>query len=163
MDIDSANTTAVTRMMDARPILKGVATAREVIPGMKSNLFLHAGPPIKWPRMSGPMRGAVIGAMIFEGLAKGETEAAALAEQGAVEFSPNHEHSTVGPMAGLTSPSMKVYIVENLTPSGGNKAFCNFNEGYGKVLRMGAYSEEVIKRLRWINSEFASVIGEAIA
>jgi hypothetical protein len=161
MDIDSANTTAVTRMMDARPILKGMATAREVIPGMKPNLFLHAGPPLTWERMSGPMRGAVIGAMIFEGLAKDETEAAALAGQGAVEFAPNHEHSTVGPMAGLTSPSMKVYIVENVTH--GNKAFCNFNEGYGKVLRMGAYSDEVLKRLRWINSEFASVIGEAIA
>ncbi len=150
-------------MMEARPILKGVATARDVIPGMRDNLLLHAGPPITWARMSGPMRGAVIGALIFEGMAKNEAEAVALAEKGAVEFAPNHEHSAVGPMAGVTSPSMKVYVVENVTPSGGNQAFCNFNEGYGKVLRMGAFSEDVLKRLRWINSDFAAIVGEAIA
>ena len=75
MDIDQANTTAVNRLMEARPILKAVATARDVIPGMKDNLFLHAGPPIEWARMSGPLRGAVIGAMLFERLAANETEA----------------------------------------------------------------------------------------
>ena len=161
MDIEGANATAVGRMMDARPILKGTATAREVIPGMKDNLFLHAGPPITWARMSGPMRGGVIGALIFERLAKNDVEAIALAEKGAVEFAPNHEHSAVGPMAGVISPSMKVYIVENVTH--GNRAYSNFNEGYGKVLRMGAYGEDVIARLRWINSVFAAVVGDAIA
>lgn len=163
MDIESANTTAVTRMMDARPILKGVAVARDVIPGMKDNLFLHAGPPIEWARMSGPLRGAVMGALLLEGLAHNAAEAEALAARGEIEFAPNHEHNAVGPMAGVISPSMKVYIVENVTPGGGNIAYSNFNEGYGKVLRMGAYSDEVIKRLRWINSDFAALIGEAIA
>jgi hypothetical protein len=161
MDIDSANQTAVERMMSARPILRGVAKARDVIPGMTDTLFLHAGPPITWARMSGPMRGAMIGAMILEGMAKTDAEAIALAEKGAVQFAPNHEHDAVGPMAGVTSPSMKVYIVENVTH--GNKAYCNFNEGYGKVLRMGAYSDEVIAKLRWINNEFAPLIGAAIA
>jgi hypothetical protein len=161
MDIDSANTTAVTRMMDARPILKGVGTARDVIPGMKDNLFLHAGPPIEWARMAGPMRGAVIGALILEGLAKNESEAVALAEKGEVEFAPNHEHESVGPMAGVISPSMKVYVLENVTH--GNKSYSNFNEGYGKVLRMGAFSEEVIAKLKWINTTFAAVVGDAIA
>jgi hypothetical protein len=161
IDIEKANATAVGRMMDARPILKGVATARDVIPGMKDNLFLHAGPPITWERMAGPMKGAVIGALLLERLAKDENEAAALAQRGAVEFAPNHEHSAVGPMAGVTSPSMKVYVIENVTHS--NKAYCNFNEGYGKVLRMGAYSEDVIKKLRWINADFAAIVGDAIA
>lgn len=161
MDIENANTTAVTRMMDARPMLKGVATAREVIPGMKDNLFLHAGPPIEWARMSGPLRGAVMGALILEGMARNAEEAEAMAARGAVEFAPNHEHNAVGPMAGVISPSMKVYVVENVTH--GNVAYSNFNEGYGKVLRMGAYSDDVIKRLRWINGEFAAIIGEAIA
>jgi hypothetical protein len=163
MDIELANLTAVGRMMDARPILKGVAVARDVIPGMKDNLFLHAGPPIEWARMSGPLRGAVMGAAILEGLARTPEEAEALAARGDIEFAPNHEHSAIGPMAGVISPSMKVYIVENVTPGGGNIAYSNFNEGYGKVLRMGAYSDEVIKRLRWINSDFAAVVGEAIA
>lgn len=161
MDIEQANTTAVTRMMEARPILKGVATAREVIPGMQDDLFLHAGPPVEWARMSGPLRGAVMGALILEGRARTGAEAEALAARGEVRFAPNHEHSAVGPMAGVISPSMKVYIVENVTH--GNIAYSNFNEGYGKVLRMGAYSDEVIQRLRWINGEFAAAIGEAIA
>ena len=78
MDIEQANTTAVNRLMEARPILKAVATARDVIPGMKDNLFLHAGPPIEWTRMSGPLRGAIIGAMLFEGLAANETEATSM-------------------------------------------------------------------------------------
>jgi len=160
MDIEKANLMAVTRMIEARPILKGVATARDVIPGLKDNLFLHAGPPITWERMSGPMRGAVMGAAILEGIARNGDEAEAMAARGDIEFAPNHEHDSVGPMAGVISPSMKVYLIENVTH--GNKAYSNFNEGYGKVLRMGAYSEDVIKRLRWINSDFAAIVGEAI-
>ena len=127
MDIDSSNQTAVDRMMAARPILKGLAAARDVIPGMHDHLLLHAGPPIEWPRMSGPLRGAVIGALLFEGRAKDEAGAVALVEQGQVQFAPCHEHSAVGPMAGVISPSMQVYVVENATH--GNKAFSNLNEG----------------------------------
>lgn len=161
MDIEIANSEALNRLMDARPILKGVATARDVIPGMRDNLLLHAGPPIEWARMSGPLRGAMIGAMLFEGLAKTEAEAVALAERGAVQFEPCHEHAAVGPMAGVTSASMKVYVVENVTH--GNQAFSNLNEGYGKVLRYGAYSEDVLKKLRWMNEVLGPAIGEALA
>ncbi|MGH2521589.1 MAG: DUF1116 domain-containing protein, partial [Anaerolineales bacterium] len=168
MDIDQANATAVGRMMDARPILRGLATARDVIPGMRDNLLLHAGPPIAWARMSGPLRGAVIGALLFEGLAKSEAEAIAMAEKGEVEFAPCHEHNAVGPMAGVTSASMKVYVVENVTPpdersAGGIKAYSNLNEGYGKVLRYGAYGDDVLKRLRWMNDVMGPVLAEAIA
>jgi len=138
MDIDAANKVAVERMMSARPMLKGLAAAREVIPGMRDNLLLHAGPPISWPRMSGPLRGAVIGALLYEGLALDEPGAVALVERGEIEFAPCHEHSTVGPMAGVTSASMQVYVVENATH--GNRAYSNLNEGYGKVLRYGAFS-----------------------
>src|ERR1043165_1047949 len=142
IDIDQANITAVHRMMEARPILKAVATARDVIPGMKDNLLLHAGPPIQWERMSGPLRGAVIGAMLFEGLVKSDAEATSMAERGEVEFDSCHHHGAVGPMAGVISPSMKVYVVENVEH--GNTSFSNLNEGYGKVLRYGAYSSEVL-------------------
>lgn len=161
MDIDNANTTAVNRLMEARPILKGVATARDVIPGMKDNLFLHAGPPIEWARMSGPLRGAIIGAMLFEGIAKSEAEAASMAERGEVEFDSCHHHGAVGPMAGVTSASMKVYVVENAEH--GNKSFSNLNEGYGKVLRYGAYSEDVLKRLRWMNDVLGVALADALA
>jgi len=160
-NIDQQNETAVERMMSARPILTGVATARDVIPGMKDNLLLHAGPPIGWDRMSGPLRGAVIGALILEGLAKNEATAVAMVKRGDIEFAPCHHHNTVGPMAGVTSASMKVYVIENVTH--GNKAFSNLNEGYGKVLRYGAYSQEVIAKLRWINEEMGPLLAEAIA
>ncbi len=161
MDIDQANTTAVNRMMEARPILKSVAAARDVIPGMKDNLLLHAGPPIEWARMSGPLRGALIGAMLFEGLAASETEAITRAERGEVEFDSCHHHGAVGPMAGVISASMKVYVVENVEH--GNKSFSNLNEGYGKVLRYGAYSNDVLKKLRWMNDVLGSALADALA
>src|SRR5919109_4556875 len=161
MDIDNANQTAVDRMMSARPILKSVATARDVIPGMKDNLLLHAGPPIEWTRMSGPLRGAIIGAMLFEGLAADETEAITMVERGEVEFDSCHHHAAVGPMAGVISASMKVYVVENTEH--GNKSFSNLNEGYGKVLRYGAYSDEVLKKLRWMNDVLGSALADALA
>ncbi len=161
MNIDESNTTAVSRLMEARPILKAVATARDVIPGMKDNLFLHAGPPIEWARMSGPLRGAIIGAMLFEGIAKSEAEATSVVERGEVEFDSCHHHGTVGPMAGVTSASMKVYVVENAEH--GNKSFSNLNEGYGKVLRYGAYSDEVLKKLHWMNDVLGVALADALA
>src|SRR5215213_5505724 len=161
IDIDRANQTAVDRMMSARPMLKSVASAREVIHGMKDNLFLHAGPPIEWARMSGPLRGAIIGAMLFEGLAATEAEATALVERGEVEFDSCHHHGAVGPMAGVISASMKVYVVEDVEH--GNKSFSNLNEGYGKVLRYGAYSDDVLKKLRWMNDVLGTALADALA
>jgi hypothetical protein len=148
-------------MMTARPILKAVATARDVIPGMRDNLLLHAGPPIEWARMSGPLRGAIIGGMLFEGLAKSEAEAISMAERGEVEFDSCHHHGAVGPMAGVISASMKVYVVENAEH--GNQSFSNLNEGYGKVLRYGAYSDDVLNKLRWMNDVLGSALAEALA
>lgn len=160
MNIDQANQTAVERMTSARPMLTGLALARDVVPGMRDNLLLHAGPPIDWERMSGPLRGAVIGALIFEGLAKDEAGAAALVERGEVDFEPCHHHAAVGPMAGVTSPSMMVYVIEDATHGG--RSFSNLNEGYGKVLRYGAFSDEVIRKLRWMNGAMASALSGAV-
>lgn len=161
IDIEQANRTAVERMTSARPILTGLGRARDVVPGMRDNLLLHAGPPIAWDRMSGPLRGAVIGALIFEGLAGDEAEAVALVEKGEVELEPCHHHAAVGPMAGVISPSMQVYIVEDAVHE--HRTFSNLNEGYGKVLRYGAFSAEVIDRLRWMNETAAPVLAEALA
>lgn len=160
-DIDQANQTAVARIMAARPILTGMARARDLIPGMRDNLLLHAGPPIIWERMSGPLRGAVIGALLFEGLAVNEAQAVGMVEAGEVEFAPCHHYQTVGPMAGVTSASMQLYIVENQTH--GNSAFSNLNEGYGKVLRYGAYNPPVISKLRWMNDVMGPALAEALA
>src|SRR6187399_2350010 len=161
VDIEAANQEATTRMIDARPILVGLGRARDTIPGMRDNLILHAGPPIEWARMSGPLRGAIIGALLFEELAKDEAQATTMAESGEVKFAPCHEHSTVGPMAGVTSASMKVYVVDNVTH--GNRSYSNLNEGYGKVLRYGAYSAEVLQKLRWMNDTLGPVLADALA
>jgi hypothetical protein len=161
MDIEKANAEATERMMEARPALVGLGVARDVIPGMRENLLLHAGPPITWERASGPLRGAITGALIFEGKAKDEAGAQALVESGAIALEPCHHHQAVGPMAGLIAPSMSVYIIENKTH--GNQSFSGLNEGYGKVLRYGAYSEEVLDRLRWMEEVMAPVLANAIA
>jgi hypothetical protein len=161
MDIERANQESVERMMSARPILKRVSAAKDVIPGMKENLILHAGPPIEWERMSGPLKGAVIGALLFEGLAKDETQAVSMVQSDEIEFSPCHHHQTVGPMAGVTSASMEVYEIENITQ--GNWAYSNLNEGYGKVLRYGAYAEEVLEKLHWMNDVLAKVLADALS
>jgi hypothetical protein len=160
MDINKANAEAVGRMMEARPVLVGMGKAIDVIPGMHENLLLHAGPPIDWDRASGPMKGAITGALIFEGRAKNEAEAEALVKSGEIQLEPCHEHQSVGPMAGLTSPNMEVFIIENKTH--GNLAFSNMNEGYGKVLRYGAYDQEVMDRLNWMHEVMAPVLKEAI-
>ena len=160
MRIDQANRTAVERMMASRPMLTGVARAGDVIPGMRFNLLLHAGPPITWERMSGPLRGAVIGALIFEGLAGDEPQAVHLVESGKIDFAPCHHHATVGPMAGVTSSSMQVYVVEDTEHE--TRTFSNLNEGYGKVLRYGAFAPEVIEKLRWMNGVMGPVLGDAI-
>ena len=160
MNIEKSNAETTERMMEARPVVVGMGKAIDVIPGMRKNLLLHAGPPITWKRASGPMRGAITGALIFEGKAKNEAEAQTLVESGEIELEPCHHHQAVGPMAGVICPSMSVYILENKTH--GNYSYSNLNEGYGKVLRYGAYSEEVLERLRWMEDEMAPVLGKAI-
>lgn len=160
MDIEKANAETTERMMEARPVVVGMGKAIDVVPGMRENLLLHAGPPITWDRASGPMRGAITGALIYEGKAKNWDEAKALVTSGEIELEPCHHHQSTGPMAGVICPSMSVYILENKTH--GNQSFSNLNEGYGKVLRYGAYSEEVLERLRWMEEVMAPVLGKAI-
>jgi hypothetical protein len=160
MDIEKANAEATERMMEARPVVIGMGKALDVIPGMREDLLLHAGPPITWERASGPMRGAITGALIFEGKATDEASAQKLVESGQIELEPCHHHQSVGPMAGVICPSMSVYILENQTH--GNMSYSNLNEGYGKVLRYGAYSQEVLDRLRWMEDVMAPVLAEAI-
>ena len=160
LDIERANQTALERMTSARPKLVTVARAGDVIPGLREGVLLHAGPPIEWPRMSGPLKGAVIGALLLEGLAADAASAEAMAERGEITFEPCHHHGAVGPMAGVISPSMAIYVVENETH--GNRAYSNLNEGYGKVLRYGAYAPEVLAKLRWMNGEMAQLLAAAL-
>lgn len=158
--INKANTEAVDRLQKAQPTLVGIGVALDTIPGMTPKTILHAGPPITWDRMSGPLRGAIIGGLIYEGLATNEEEAVKLAESGEILFDSCHHHDAVGPMAGVTTASMPVWIIKN--EAFGNYAYCTLNEGLGKVLRYGAYSEEVITRLKWMETTLAPILKEAL-
>jgi hypothetical protein len=158
--IEEANQEAASRILRAKPTLIDVSTAGEAIPGMKKNMILHAGPPVPWERMCGPMRGAVMGGLIFEGMAKNREEAEVLAASGDVLFEPCHHHSSVGPMAGVVTWSMPVWVLEN--KAFGNRAYSTLNEGLGKVLRYGAFSDEVIARLRWMAEELAPILREGL-
>ena len=140
--INEANEEAFNRLTSARPRLIDFEIAKKIIPGMEEDLFLHAGPPVEWDNISGPQKGAIIGAIIYEGIADEPDDAEKIAAKGDIKLSPCNEHQCVGPMAGVISPSMPVMVVEN--KEHGNRAFSNLNEGLGKVLRFGAYSDEVI-------------------
>ncbi|MFG1942943.1 DUF1116 domain-containing protein [Nonomuraea sp. NPDC048826] len=155
----AANDLAVRRLTSARPQLTGVRRASEVL-RQGERAFLHAGPPITWERASGPMRGALIGAMLFEGYAHDEDEAVARLSGGEVRLAPCHGHAAVGPMAGLVSPSMWLFEVRD-TEHGGT-AYCSLNEGLGKVLRYGAYGPEVLDRLRWMDTVLGPALSAAV-
>ena len=160
VDIEKANQEAIKRLLNAAPVLVDIEKAIDVIPGMKKNLILHSGPPITWERMCGTQKGAVIGALIYEGLAKNEEEAVALASSGEIIFEPCHHHQSVGPMAGVISASMPVFIVEN--ESFGNKAYSAPIEGLKKALIMGSYSPKVIERLRWRENTLFPVLKKVL-
>lgn len=160
MDIEAANAEAVRRIASGKAVLSGLGIAREVIPGMRDKMILHAGPPIEWNRMCGPVRGAVMGACLYEGWAKTAEQAAQLADSGALTFEPCHHHHAVGPMAGVVSPSMPVWIIENATFQ--NRAFCTLNEGLGKVLRFGAFAPEVIAKLKWMETVLYPALDRAV-
>lgn len=161
-EVDEANQRAVERMLGAHPSIIDVRPAHEAIPalGLGEKRLLHAGPPIEWERMCGPMRGAVIGACLYEGWTRDELEAVALAASGKITFEPCHHYNAVGPMAGITSPSMPVFVVEDAVH--GNSTFTTMNEGLGKVMRYGAYAPEVLDRLRWIQHVLGPALGRAI-
>ncbi len=158
--VASANAQAVERILAAKPMLVDIGRAADHLKGLGPRHILHAGPPIAWSRMCGPMRGAVVGAILYEGWADTPEAAEKLAGGGGVTFAPCHHFGAVGPMAGILSPSMPVVIVENAP--GGTRAFATLNEGLGKVLRFGAYNKEVLDRLRWMNETLAPALGQAL-
>ena len=155
--IAQANEAIIERIKAARPHWVAVRPAKEAVAELSSGRkLLHAGPPIAWQEMTGPMRGACIGASLFEGWATSEEEAVRMLEQGEVEFIPCHHVGAVGPMGGITSANMPVLVVRDMVH--GNQSCCNLNEGIGKVMRFGAYGEDVQTRLRWMRDTLAPVL-----
>jgi hypothetical protein len=160
VSIAEANQQVTDKIKQGLPVLAGMGIAKDVIPDMHDKMILHAGPPIAWERMCGPTRGAIMGALIYEGLAETEGEAERLASSGDIEYAPCHHHNAVGPMAGIISPSMPVFIIENKTY--GNVAYCTQNEGLGKVLRYGGMGAEVYTRLKWMETDLYPTLDKAL-
>lgn len=158
--IEAANQETVRRMLAAEPVLVDVIPASEAIPALDDGVILHAGPPVAWKRMCGPMRGAICGVAVFEGWAKDLAAAEALAAEGAFAFHPNHTFDAVGPMTGMTTRSQPVMVVENR--AFGNRAYCAINEGLGKVMRFGGNDAEVLERLAWLRERFGPLLGAAL-
>lgn len=158
--ISKANEKAIHEIKSSEGTLISIERAADVIPNMDDNTILHAGPPIEFDQMAGPMKGAILGALVYEGKAKSIEEALSLAKSGQITFDSAHHHQAVGPMAGIISPSMPVHVLHD--PIHDSYAYCTINEGLGKVLRYGANSKEVLDRLTWIEQTFAPVMKEAI-
>ena len=158
--IEEANQKAIDRMVAGDPVLVDVIPAARAIPALKDRMILHAGPPIEWSRMCGPMRGAIMGIAVFEGWADDLVEAESMAAAGEFEFHPNHHFDAVGPMTGMTTISQPLMVVENTTYS--NRAYCAINEGLGKVMRFGGNDAEVLERLCWLRDDFGPSLGRAL-
>ena len=158
--IEKANQEALSRMLSADPVLIDVVPASTAIPELKEKMILHAGPPIDWADMCGPMQGAIAGIAVFEGWASDLKDAAAKAATGVFDFHPNHHFDAVGPMTGMTTISQPLMVVENRTYK--NKAYCALNEGLGKVMRFGGNDESVLARLGWLRDSFGPAVGKAL-
>ena len=155
-----ANARALEAMLAAEAHLVDVLPASEAL-GLERGQFLHAGPPVDWERASGPLRGALIGAVLFEGLADTPEEAERLLAAGdGVSWEPCHGRGAVGPMAGVVSPSMWVFCLRD--EANDATAWCSLNEGLGKVLRYGAYGAEVIDRLHWMTDVLGPLLQHAV-
>lgn len=160
--IEKENQQVMDKIKNAQPFLTDVVPAKNVIPELNDaqKTLLHAGPPITWEAMTGPMKGSVVGAAIFEGWAESEKEVLALVEAGEIRFIPCHHVHAVGPMGGITSANMPVFVVENRLD--GSKGYCTMNEGIGKVLRFGAFSQEVVNRLNWMKDVLGPTLSGAL-
>jgi len=159
MSIKTANQSVLERLTGAQPFLVDCRPAREAI-GLTDRTVLHAGPPLPWDRACPTVQAAILCAVRYEGWAQDDARARALVERGEVTLGPCHHHGAVGPMTGIITPSMPVFVVENRTH--GNRGHVTINEGLGKVLRFGANDASVVERLRWLAAEAGPILGAAI-
>jgi Protein of unknown function (DUF1116) len=155
----AANTTAAERMLAAGAALVDVRPASQAV-GLPRDHFLHAGPPVTWERASGPLRGGLIAGMLLEGLADSPEQAERRLASGEVTWEPCHHRGAVGPMAGIVSSSM--WMMELHDQVHDNTAWCSLNEGLGRVARYGAYSHDVIERLRWMSEVLGPLLAQAV-
>ena len=156
-----ANEEVVRRIEAAQPRAVTVAPAREMLPVLSSGrVLLHSGTTIEWERVCDPQRRALAAACVFEDWARSFEEAHALLASGEVELAPGNEHGHVGPMTGVCSPSMPVWVV--VDEGSGTRAYSTFNEGPGRTLWFGVGDEESIERLRFFRDELGPLMARLL-
>jgi Protein of unknown function (DUF1116) len=156
--VEAANAAAVARIERTRPRAVAVVPARETIPALRDRRLLHAGPPIAWERVCDPQRRALVAACRFEGWADDDRAAERLLAEGDVALASGNEHGHVGPMTGVCSPSMPVWVVED----GDARAFSTLNEGPGRTLWFGVGDDEAVRRLEFLRDRLGPVLARAI-
>jgi hypothetical protein len=154
-----ANKQAVERINNSVPVWIDVLPAKEAIK-LPNDVILHSGPPLSYSEMSVPMKGAVLAALKFEGLAESEEEVESLVITDKIKFKPCHDYGCVGPMTGIISSSMPLLCVKNTKY--GNMAYSTLNEGAGEVARFGASSTKTISHLNWIKEVLAPSLKKAV-
>jgi hypothetical protein len=159
MSIKRANDAVLERLVQAQPFLVDCLPAERAM-GLGGRTVLHAGPPLPWERACATMQAAVLCAVRYEDWAPDDAGALELVRRGEVRLGPCHHRGAVGPMTGMITPSMPVFVVENRAQ--GNRAHVAINEGLGKVLRFGANDESVVERLRWLRDEAGPLLGAAL-
>ena len=157
--IDAANTHAFDLLTNGEPVLMDCRPAREALE-LPDRVVLHAGPPLAWERATPPVRAAILCAIRYEGWAANDDAAAELVRERRVRIEPCHHWRAVGPMTGIITASMPVFVIENRVH--GNRAHVTINEGLGKVLRFGANDASVIARLNWLATEAGPLLGAAL-
>ena len=158
---EKANKQALQRVLEAEPVLVDVRRAGEVVPRMAPNMVLTSGARTPFSEIVGIQRTAILNAAVYEGLAASPEAAAARLESGEILLEPTQEHDCLGVSTGIYTSSMPVYVVENRTA--GNRAFCHMLEGSPPRLFVnGAWGDDVIEKLRFLDEVLAPVLGEAV-
>lgn len=138
--------------------LERVCVAREVTTRVGPRSFLHAGPPIQLADIPGPMRGAIIGGLLFEGEAKNAIDAERIIDAGEIELTPCHDAGALGAMAGIITPNMPVVVAR----SEDHSTFAPLNEGTDGAVRYGSFDDKTLARLKWMSTDMVAVLDEAV-
>jgi hypothetical protein len=154
--VEAANAAALESMLTVQPAWVDVTPLGELFPDLPPMTLTHAGPPVTWERMSGAQRGAVIAAVLYEGWATDPAVASRLAEDGLLNLVPNHDLGGVGPMAGVLSPTMHVFVVRDRVS--GRRAYSSIE--YDSLF--GCWDERAMDELRQWNDCFYPALRRAL-
>jgi hypothetical protein len=158
--VAEANDEAVGRIESATPRAVAVARAGDVLPVLGERTLIHSGTAIEWERVCDPQRRALVAACLFEEWAQDREQAASLLASGRIALAPGNEHNHVGPMTGVCSPSMPVWVVQD--EASGVRAYSTINEGPGRTLWFGVGDDEAVDRLRFFRDELGPLLAKLL-